>query len=128
MYSELEENYQKFIDRYLTTLDPTSSAIESGFDRKNASRIGLQILARDDIKEAIKERRSELNAMVDSIEFEKEDLLRIYWDMFNDAKRKGKLTDARGILADIARYNGVNPDEVKREIAILQFNLDEDKI
>ena len=123
MYSELEENYQKFIDRYLTTLDPTSSAIESGFDRKNASRIGLQILAREDIKEAIKERRSELNAMVDSIEFEKEDLLRIYWDMFNDAKRKGKLTDARGILADIARYNGVNPDEVKKEIAILQFNI-----
>ena len=128
MYSELEENYQKFIDRYLTTLDPTSSAIESGFDRKNASRIGLQILARDDIKEAIKERRSELNAMVDSIEFEKEDLLRIYWDMFNDAKRKGKLTDARGILADMARYNGVNPDEVKKEIAILQFNIDGDKI
>jgi phage terminase small subunit len=128
LYSELEENYQKFIDRYLTTLDPTSSAIESGFDRKNASRIGLQILARDDIKEAIKERRSELNAMVDSIEFEKEDLLRIYWDMFNDAKRKGKLTDARGILADIARYNGVNPDEVKKEIAILQFNIDGDKI
>ena len=128
MYSELEENYQKFIDRYLTTLDPTSSAIESGFDRKNASRIGLQILARDDIKEAIKERRSELNTMVDSIEFEKEDLLRIYWDMFNDAKRKGKLTDARGILADIARYNGVNPDEVKKEIAVLQFNLDGDKI
>lgn len=128
MYSELEESYQKFIDRYLTTLDPTSSAIESGFDRKNASRIGLQILAREDIKEAIKERRSELNAMVDSIEFEKEDLLRIYWDMFNDAKRKGKLTDARGILADIARYNGVNPDEVKKEIAVLQFNLDGDKI
>lgn len=128
MYSELEENYQKFIDRYLTTLDPTSSAIESGFDRKNASRIGLQILAREDIREAIKERRSELNAMVDSIEFEKEDLLRIYWDMFNDAKRKGKLTDARGILADIARYNGVNPDEVKKEIAILQFNIDGDKI
>jgi phage terminase small subunit len=128
LYSELEENYQKFIDRYLTTLDPTSSAIESGFDRKNASRIGLQILAREDIKEAIKERRSELNAMVDSIEFEKEDLLRIYWDMFNDAKRKGKLTDARGILADIARYNGVNPDEVKKEIAILQFNIDGDKI
>lgn len=128
MYNDLEENYQKFIDRYLTTLDPTSSAIESGFDRKNASRIGLQILAREDIKEAIKERRSELNAMVDSIEFEKEDLLRIYWDMFNDAKRKGKLTDARGILADIARYNGVNPDEVKKEIAILQFNIDGDKI
>ena len=48
--------------------------------------------------------------------------------MFNDAKRKGKLTDARSILNDIARYNGVNPDEVKKEIAVLNFNLDGDKI
>ena len=127
-YSELEESYQKFIDKYLTNLDPTLAAIDGGFDRKNASRIGLQLLARDDIKEAIKERRSELNAMVDAIEFEKEDLLRIYWDMFNDAKKKGKLADARAILSDIARYNGVNPDEVKKEIAILQFNIDENKI
>ena len=117
----------------MQSLSPTHSPwayvyCTTTIDRKNASRIGLQILAREDIKEAIKERRSELNAMVDSIEFEKEDLLRIYWDMFNDAKRKGKLTDARGILADIARYNGVNPDEVKKEIAVLQFNLDGDKI
>jgi len=127
-YADLEENYQKFIDRYLTNLDPTLAAIDGGFDRKNASRIGLQILARDDIKEAIKERRAELNAMVDAMEFEKEDLLRIYWDMFNDAKKKGKLADARAILSDIARYNGVNPDEVKKEIAVLQFNIDGDKI
>ena len=66
--------------------------------------------------------------MINNIEFEKEDLLRIYWDMFNDAKRKGKVSDARSILNDIARYNGVNPDEVKRDIAILNFNLDGDKI
>ena len=74
------------------------------------------------------ERRTELNKLIEDIEFEKEDLLRIYWDMFNDAKKKGKLADARAILADIARYNGVNPDEVKKEIAILNFNLDGDKI
>ena len=128
MYNDLEENYQKFIDKYLTTLDPTASAIDGGFDRKNASRIGLQLLAREDIKEAIKERRSVMNEMINNIEFEKEDLLRIYWDMFNDAKKKGKLTDARNILSDIARYNGVNPEEVKKEIAILQFNIDGDKI
>ena len=128
MYKDLEEQYQKFIDRYLTTLDPTTSAIDAGLDRKAANTIGLQLLAREDIKEAIKERRKELNAMVDAIEFEKEDLMRIYWDMFNDAKRKGKLTDARAILADIANYNGVKPDEVKKQIAILNFNLDGDKI
>ena len=127
-YAELDENKQKFIDRYLTTLNPTTSAIEAGFDRKNADSIGLKLLANEEIKEAIAERRSELNAMIDDIQFEKEDLMRIYWDMFNDAKKKGKLADARAILSDIARYNGVNPDEVKKEIAILNFNLDGDKI
>lgn len=127
-YAELDENKQKFIDRYLTTLNPTSAAMEAGYDRKSSDTIGLKLLADNNIKEAIAERRSELNAMIDNIQFEKEDLLRIYWDIFNDAKRKGKLSDARAILTDIARYNGVNPDEVKKEIAVLNFNLDGNKI
>lgn len=128
LYNECDEQQQKFIDKYLTTLDPALSAIEGGYDRKNANRIGLQLLSDDGIKEALKERRHELNSMYEAIEFEKEDLMRIYWDMFNDAKKKGKLADARAILSDIANYNGVKPDEVKKEIAILQFNLDGDKI
>lgn len=127
-YQELDEQSQKFIDRYLTTLNPTSAAIDAGYDRKNADGIGLKLLADEDIKEAIKERRTELNQMIDNIEFEKEDLMRIYWDMFNDAKKKGKLADARAILSDIANYNGIKPDEVKKEIAVLNFNLDGDKI
>lgn len=127
-YADLDEKQQKFIDRYLTTLNPTSAAMEAGYDRKTADTIGLRMLGDPMIQEAISERRSELNAMIDNIKFEKEDLLRIYWDMFNDAKKKGKLADARAILADIARYNGVNPDEVKREIAVLNFNIDKDKI
>ena len=128
MYSELNEQKQKFIDRYLTTLNPTMSAIEAGYDRKSADTIGLKLLADKEMKEAIEERRTELNNMMDDIKFEKEDLMRIYWDMFNDAKKKGKLSDARAILSDIARYNGVNPDEVKKEIAVLNFNLDGNKI
>ena len=127
-YEELSEQHKLFIDRYLTTLDPTSSAIEAGYSRKEAMKIGLDLLSNDEIKNCIKERRVELNNLIDTIEFDKQDLLRIYWDMFNDAKRKGKLTDARTILNDIARYNGVNPDEVKKEIAVLNFNLDGDKI
>lgn len=128
LYNECEEQEQKFIDKYLNTLDPSVSAIEAGYDRKNSSRIGIQLLSRDDIKEAIQDRRSQLNTMMDAMVFEKEDLMRIYWDMFNDAKRKGKLADARAILSDIANYNGVKPDEVKKEIAVLNFNLNPDKI
>ena len=127
-YADLDENKQRFIDIYLTNLNPTTAAMGAGYDRKTADTIGLRLLGDPEIKEAIKERRSELNTMIDEIQFEKEDLLRIYWDMFNDAKKKGKLADARAILSDIARYNGVNPDEVKREIAILNFNLDPNKI
>ena len=128
LYSECDEQQQKFIDKYLTTLDPTVSAIEGGYDRKNANRIGLQLLTDEGLKEAIKDRRIQLNEMTDAMEFDKHDLMRIYLDMFNEAKRKGKLADARAILSDIATYNGVKPDEVKKEIAILQFNLDPDKI
>ena len=127
-YKDLDDKQQTFIDRYLTTLNPAQSAIEAKYNRQEAEKIGLELLANNTIKEAIKERRTELNSIINDIQFEKEDLLRIYWDMFNDAKKKGKITEARSILNDIARYNGVNPDEVKREIAVLQFNLDEDKI
>ena len=128
LYTECDEQQQKFIDKYLTTLDPTVAAIEGGYDRKNANRIGLQLLSDSDLKEAIKDRRSQLNTMIDTMDFEKEDLMRIYWDMFNDAKRKGKLADARAILSDIATYNGVKPDEMKKEIAKIYFNLDPEKI
>ena len=127
-YNDLDDKQKHFIDRYLTTLDPTQSAIEAKYNRTEANKIALDLLANETIKEAIKERRTELNSIINNIEFDKEDLLRIYWDMFNDAKRKGKVSDARSILNDIARYNGVNPDEVKREIAVLNFNLDGDKI
>ena len=127
-YKDLDDKQQAFIDRYLTTLNPSQSAIEAKYNRQEAEKIGLELLANKTIKEAIKERRTELNSIVDDIQFEKEDLLRIYWDMFNDAKKKGKITEARSILNDIARYNGVNPDEVKREMVVLKFNLDEDKI
>lgn len=127
-YQELDSQQQVFIDRYLATLDPTTSAIDAKYNRLEAGKIAMDLLSNNIIKEAIKERRTELNQMVNEIEFEKEDLMRIYWDMFNDAKRKGKLADARSILSDIAKYNGVNPDEVKKEIAILNFNLDGSKI
>ena len=127
-YNDLDDKQKVFIDRYLTTLNPAQSAIDAKYNRQESEKIGLELLSNQTIKEAIKERRVELNSIIDNIEFEKEDLLRIYWDMFNDAKRKGKITEARSILNDIAKYNGVNPDEVKKEIAILNFNLDGNKI
>ena len=128
VYEELDEQAKVFVDRYLASMNSYRSAIDAKFDRNNATKIGYELLIQPKIKEAIKERRKVLNDIVDTMEFEKEDLLRIYWDMFNDAKKKGKLADARSILSDIAKYNGVNPDEIKKEIAVLNFNLDGNKI
>lgn len=127
-YEELDEQAKVFVDRYLASMNSYQSAIDAKYDRNNATKIGYELLMQPKIKEAIKERRKVLNDIVDTMEFEKEDLLRIYWDMFNDAKKKGKLADARSILSDIAKYNGVNPDEIKKEIAVLNFNLDGNKI
>lgn len=128
VYEELDEQAKVFVDRYLASMNSYQSAIDAKYDRNNATKIGYELLTQPKIKEAIKERRKVLNDIVDTIEFEKEDLLRIYWDMFNDAKKRGKLADARSILSDIAKYNGVNPDEIKKEIAVLKFNLDGNKI
>ena len=129
---DIARRIQKTLTYSRTAELQAMSMKELGFSpariRKEAMKIGLDLLSNDEIKNCIKERRVELNNLIDTIEFDKQDLLRIYWDMFNDAKRKGKLTDARTILNDIARYNGVNPDEVKKEIAVLNFNLDGDKI
>ena len=35
-YQELEDKQKVFIDRYLTTLNPTQSAIDAKYDRNNA--------------------------------------------------------------------------------------------
>ena len=127
-FEELNEQAQKFIDKYLRTMDPGLSARTAGYDAKNAVAIGVALLSDKDILEALDDRRSQLNILANTVKFEKEDLLRVYWDMFNEAKIKGKLPEARAILNEIARYNGIEPKEIKKDIAVLNFNLDGDKI
>ena len=51
LYSECSEQQQKFIDRYLTTLNPTTSAIDAGYDDET------QYLEDDE----------EINAFIDSV-------------------------------------------------------------
>lgn len=127
-YSELSNQQQIFIDKYLESMDGRQASIDAGFDRKEANKISLELLTNSTIQDAIAERQEELNKIVATMRFDKEDLIRIYWNMYNDARKKGRLADAKSILKDIADYNGIKPDEVKKEIAILNFNIDGDKI
>lgn len=127
-YSELSNQQQIFIDKYLESMDGRQASMDAGFDRKEANKISLELLTNSTIQDAIAERQEELNKIVATMRFDKEDLIRIYWNMYNDARKKGRLADAKSILKDIADYNGIKPDEVKKEIAILNFNIDGDKI
>lgn len=126
--TQLSEEQNKFIDYYLETMDPTTSARRAGFDKANCQKIGLDLLCNPIIQEKMTERRQQLNLATASVKFEKEDLIRVFWNMYTECRQKGKVKEAREIIETIARWNGVNPDEVKTEIANLVFNLDGSKI
>ena len=126
--SNLTEEQTKFIDYYLETMDPTSSARRAGYPAKNAQKIGLDLLCNDVIQLALEKRRNELNTASKGMKFEKEDLVRVFWNMYTECRQKGKVKEAKEIIETIARWNGVNPDTVKTEIANLVFNLDGSKI
>ena len=126
--SNLTEEQTKFIDYYLETMDPTSSARQAGYPAKDAQKIGLDLLCNDVIQLALEKRRNELNTASKGMKFEKEDLVRVFWNMYTECRQKGKVKEAKEIIETIARWNGVNPDTVKTEIANLVFNLDGSKI
>ena len=126
--SNLTEEQTKFIDYYLETMDPTSSAKRAGYPAKDAQKIGLDLLCNDVMQLALEKRRNELNSASKGMKFEKEDLVRVFWNMYTECRQKGRVKEAKEIIETIARWNGVNPDTVKTEIANLVFNLDGSKI
>ena len=75
VYEELDEQAKVFVDRYLASMNSYQSAIDAKYDRNNATKIGYELLMQPKIKEAIKERRKVLNDIVDTMEYEKEDLI-----------------------------------------------------
>ena len=125
---ELNEQQEKFVDYYVDCMDGAMSAKKAGYPKGDAVKIALDLLCQPEIQEAIRSRRDKVNEFVKTVEFTKEDLIRIYWNMYSDCLAKGKPLEAKNILNDIAKWNGVEPDKVKREIANLNFNLDGDKI
>ena len=127
---KLTQEQSAFIDYYLETMEIGESVRRAGItkSRDEAQRIGLDLLANEFIKDEINKRRNELNRISVNIDFNKEDLLRVFWNMYNEARRKGKTKEAKEILEDIARWKGVEPDKVKTELVKVEFNLDGDKI
>lgn len=128
--NKLNKEQLAFIDFYLETMEIAESVRRAGIakSRDECQRIGLELLANDFIKREIGRRKEELNKLALELDFNKEDLLRIFWNMYNEARHKGKMKEAKEILEDIARWKGVEPDKVVTEIAHISFNLDGNKI
>ncbi len=57
---ELTPKQQKFISEYLVDLNATQAAIRAGYSKKNADKIGSELLGKTRVAEAIKKKREKL--------------------------------------------------------------------
>lgn len=55
----MQENHQRFADKYFETLNATVSAIYAGFSEATAKQQGWQLLQRDDVQEYLDKLRTE---------------------------------------------------------------------
>ena len=55
----MQENHQRFADKYFETLNATVSAIYAGFSEATAKQQGWQLLQREDIQEYLEKLRDE---------------------------------------------------------------------
>ena len=119
----------KFIDEYLQTYSIEASAISAGFPKKDAMTIGIDLLASPEIQKRLKERENVFNQIAQSNKMTKERLLNTMMFQYNKANKFGKTKEAVDILERIAKWCGVDPDNVKTDPVVINItNLDESKI
>ena len=125
----LDEQHKKFIDEYLQSYSIEEASYRAGYDKQNALKIGMDLLANPEIQKALKEREVALSSMSEVLTMTKERLLRTMYYQYQEATKRGRVTDAMNILEKIARWSGIEPDEVQVEPATLIINnLDENKL
>lgn len=119
----------KFIDEYLQTYSIESSAISAGFPKKDAMTIGIDLLAQPEIQKRLKEREAVFNQIAQSSKMTKERLLNTMMFQYNRANKFGKTKEAVDILERIAKWSGVDPDNIKADPVVINItNLDDSKI
>lgn len=125
----LDTAHLKFIDFYLQSYSPELAAIKAGYPKKEALSIGIDLLANDDISSAIKEREAQLDKAASNLKMTKEKLLRTLYYQYSQAVKFNKTTDALNILERLAKWSGLQPDEmVINPVNLVINNVDEDKI
>ena len=126
---ENELQIQKFIDEYLQTYSIESSAIAAGFPKKDAMTIGIYLLSNDEVQQMLKAREQDFNKIASNNKLTKERLLNAMMFQYNKANRYGKIKEAVDTLERMAKWCGVDPDNMKTDPIVIQINnLDEGKI
>lgn len=124
-----ELQLQKFIDEYLQTYSIEAAAISAGFPKKDAVTIGINLLADEEVQKKLKQREEDFNRIAQGNKLTKERLLNAMMFQYNKANRYGKIKEAADILERMAKWCGVDPDNIKTDPVVIQINnLDEGKI
>lgn len=125
----LDEQQLKFVDTYIQTYSAEISAIRAGYPKENALKIGLDLLANEEIDKAVKERETQLTKSSEMLKMSKERLLRSMYYIYNESLKKGRTNEAIAILEKIATWSGVKPNEVQLDpVQLIINNLDENKL
>lgn len=125
----LDEQQLKFVDAFLETSSPESSAIFAGYPKNQARTIAFDFLSNDEILEAIEVRKEQFKKVASVQKLDLDGLLRGMYYQYGKANNMNKTKEATDILVSIAKICGVDPERAKTTAPqIIINNLDEGKI
>lgn len=125
----LDDKQRKFVTTFLETASPEASAILAGYPRKDAREIALDLLANSEVQEYMKQREEDFVSITKAQKMNKERLLRAMYYQYSKANNLNKVKEATDILEKIARWCGVEPDNMKVDQPVINVsNLDPSKI
>lgn len=125
----IDEQQKKFIDNYLQTYSIEQSAVNAGYPKKDAMTIGIDLLANEEIQQALKDREKAFDIIAKNSRLTPERLLNTMMFQYEKANRFGRIKEAVDILERIAKWSGVNPEAMQINPTIININnLDESKL
>lgn len=125
----IDDQQKKFIDNYLQTYSIEQSAVNAGYPKKDAMTIGIDLLANEEIQQALREREKAFDIIAKNSKLTPERLLNTMMFQYEKANRFGRIKEAVDILERIAKWSGVNPDAMQINPTIININnLDESKL
>ena len=125
----MDEKIEKFVDNDIQSFNIEKRAILSGFDKKEAFKTGVEILSSPAMQDFIQERTQRFEAIARNNKITKDRLYLIMMLNFQKADARGDVRTSMDILERMAKWNGLNPDELTIAPAILNLQgIDIDKI